>query len=443
MRIKRKIFFLTSLISLHLLSAPALAKEIVIGLSPFYRASESKQQIKTVLGFLAKNSSHGDSSRFFDAYHLKVLGNFKVPDKKIYRHPKARLAANKKLIVTLMQFAKSAKEPSGALKPSVIGAVRLPQFLRVVAQQIPGQDTDILILGHPLYDDPKDRKFSMAGGLSPNDGHIQVSRSDSPFGLKEAGKNLNGLRIHYVFGNEDWAINDAHQFHVHRFWNLFIAEQGGTLATFSGDLATALENVRAKPAVPEQSYKLQSTDKLEMIRFRPPELISRLPLHERPLSARRMSAERIRKAKKVEVGISWSCASCDLDLYARSDTNTKPLYFHNTKTSEGIYWKDFTSAPNLSHGLERIAFNGAVDLRKLLLAVNFYGGNSSGGVRGEIRLAVDQNTYALPFRISAKTGNGGSGMQQMLRTGEAPSSHWLVIDPLTIIGITLPTGKTQ
>ncbi len=442
MQIHKNILLLTLLISLHLLSTPVLAKEIIIGLSPFYKEGESKQQIKAILGFLAQEISPGDSARFFDAYHLKSLGRFAVPEKKIYRHPKARLAANKKLIAALMQFARNAKEPYGSLEPSIIGAVRLPQFLRVVAQQTPAQDADILLLGHPLYDDPKDRKFSMAGGLSPNDGHLQVSRRDSPFGLKETGKVLNGLRLHFVFANEDWAINDAHHFHVRRFWSLFVSRQDGVLASFTGDLPGTLEQMRSKSAGSEQTYTLQPTNKLEMIRFRPPELISRLSLHERPLSVRRMSAERIQHAKGVEVGISWNCAKCDLDVYARPRKNAKPIFFHNTKTPEGIYWKDFTSSPAQSHGLERIAFNGVVDLRDLLLAVNFYSGNSKSGVRGEIRLAVDQNTYALPFRISAKTGNAGVGVHQMLRTGKAPSSQWLVIDPLTIIGVTSSTGKT-
>ncbi len=443
MRIPIKILLLTLLISLHLSCMSVWAKEIIIGLSPFYSAPESKQQIKTVLGFLAQEISPGNSARFYDAYHLKSLGRFVVPEKKIYRHPKARLTANKKLIAALMQFAKNAKEPYGSLEPSIIGAVRLPQFLRVVAQQTLEQDTNILILGDPLYDDPKDREFSMAAGLSPNDGHLQASRRDSPFGLKEVGKPLKGARVHYVFGNEDWAITDAHKFHVRRFWSLFVSRQGGVLASVNGDLPGTLEQMRSRSVGSAQTYSLQPINKLEMIRFRPPELISRLSLHERPLSARRMSAERIQHAKGVEVGISWNCAECDLDVYARPRKSAKPIFFHNTKTPDGIYWKDFTSSPKQSHGLERIAFNGVVDLRELLLAVNFYSGNSKSGVRGEIRLAVDQNTYALPFLISAKTGNAGVGVHQMLRTGKAPSSQWLVIDPLSIIGVTSSTGISQ
>ncbi|MDT0499173.1 hypothetical protein RM530_17660 [Algiphilus sp. W345] len=138
------------------------------------------------------------------------------------------------------------------------------------------------------------------------------------------------------------------------------------------------------------------------------------------------------------MGITWdpSCNACDLDLYARAQPDAEVLYYGHTRTAQGdTFFKDFLSSPALSHGQETIAFSVPVDLSILRLAVNFFGGSASaGGVRGEIRLAVNERTYAMPFHITATQGNQGAGMQAVM-AGAAPTGpHTVLIDPLSIVG---------
>ena len=82
------------------------AHELIIGLSPYQDPASAKAQVKSVLQFMTENLEPGDSCLVFDAYHIRSLGTFKVPGKPSYRHKKAKLQANRKVLKRLLQFAK-------------------------------------------------------------------------------------------------------------------------------------------------------------------------------------------------------------------------------------------------------------------------------------------------------------------------------------------------
>ena len=143
---------------------------------------------------------------------------------------------------------------------------------------------------------------------------------------------------------------------------------------------------------------------------------------------------RATRAESLQIGIAWECESCDIDLYARPFPGAPVLYFGHTQSPQGRYWKDYTNSPLLTNGQETIGFTVPVDLRTLTLAVNFYRGEAPGRAQGEIRIAVDDQTFALPFHLPAEIGNGGVGMASVLERSRATSTHWLVIDPMAVVG---------
>ena len=432
---KKLLLFLSVFIVLLVMAKPVTARDMVLGLSPYVETSVADSQIKSVLQFLTEAMEPGDSCFVFDAYRIQSLGTFVVPDKPAYRHPKAKIQANRSLVAALFQFAKSARRPQGGNEPLINGAIRLPQALRFIGTNYPViQDADLIILGSPIYDDPNEKAFTMRQNHIPGDGHLTKARNVTPYGIRGDNSLLAKRRVHLLFSDE-WKQDDHHAYFVHRFWTLFIELQGGQLSSFTNDTPTLFQRLKTNAPSPKHGYKLEATDKLEMILLRPPTVKLRTSIYERSLSTTTVPSDILRQASNVEVGITWECGGCDLDLYGQLAPERQALSFLTTQTSEGQYFKDWTSSPRATNGYETLAYHVPVDLKTLLLAVNFFYGQSPGGVRGELRISINGQTYAKPFHIPAQEGNGGLGRQQTLTSHRASNAQWLVINPLEVLGI--------
>jgi len=143
----------------------------------------------------------------------------------------------------------------------------------------------------------------------------------------------------------------------------------------------------------------------------------------------------LRRAAHVEIGLSWDCLACDLDLYARPFPGAPVLYFNHTVSPQGRYWKDFLRSPRGTNGRESIEFDVPLDLRVLQIAVNFYQGQAPQGVKGELRLAVEGQTYAASFHIEAEKGNKGAGLTEAMETGHSAHAQTLLFNPHLIVGV--------
>ncbi len=435
---KKVTLVLSFLLVLFGISAQASARDMAIGFSPYLDTSIAETQINSVLKFLAETLEPGDRCVLFDAYHVQTLGIFTVPDKAVYRQPKAKIQANRQAVGAMSQFARAAKKPHGENEPSVIGAIRIPQALRFIGQDYPAmQDSDVILLGSPIYDDPKEQAFTMRLNHVPGDGHLTKARSVTPFGIRGQDSLLAKRRVHIAF-LDNWKQDDRHAYQVERFWALFVEGQGGQLSSFTHDLPALFQRVKSNAPSPKHDYKVESTDKLEMILMRPPTVKQQTSIYERPISKAPLPASVLRQATHVEVGITWECGGCDLDLYGQRQPGATVIWFLHTQTSDGQYYRDFRTSPSRANGYETLAYHVPVDLNHLLLAVNFYNGSSPGGVKGEVRISFNGQTYAMPFHVLAQEGNGGVGRQETLTARRAHNTAWLVIDPLEVLGIRTP-----
>lgn len=425
------LFTLAFVVNTVMLSA-ASAKDTVIALSPYNVENVTKAQAAKVLDF-AIGQSPGDRIIVLDGYNALPIGTITVPTESQYQSPKARINVNRKAVAALLGFSKNVVQQGTPGNPSVVGAVKLPQLLRYVSQNYrSAEPLDVIIIGSALYDDPTEPAFSMAEGHVPGDGHLNnPSRANTPFTTQEVEGALKGLRVHLAF-DDALLANDRFNYFIGRFWTLYVAEQGGDLVSFEPSSASVFERVKNNAPAPAHQYKLSDTDKLEMIALRPVEY-QRPPIFERNLSQTPLSQNDINRANNVELGISWDCLECDLDIYAKAFPGAPVLYFGNKESPQGRYWKDYTRSPDTVKGFETIAYQVPLDLSAVVVAVNFYSGEAPQGVRGEFRIAIDGQTFSSPFQIKATQGHGARGMDDAISKRRSKHKQTILIDLLDVV----------
>ena len=408
------------------------AKNLIIGLSPVLSAQDGQKQMIQVLRYLAENLEAGEHANIFDAENRRFVGTFTKPATKNYASPKALLQYNLRIASALKSMYR-ADHP--ALGNNIKSSVKIPQFLTFLAQNYaPLTDTDIVILGSPIYADLQTPSWDMRGGKFAGDGHFSAQPNKSVFSTVGKENYLQGARIHILHPNKDWEINDSYRHYITRMWTLYVEAQGGELSSFTDDASTFWMRVHISAGALPHSFKREHTDKLETFEISP-EKRKKASIHERELTTTAPSKSAMNIANEVEIGISWTCDVCDLDIYVRPNHVADVLYFGNTKTAEGLYHKDFVNSPKAVKGYETVTFKHAVDLRDTFIAINWYGGKSQNGVSGEIRLAIGDKTYGFPFRIKGKTGNAAAQRESILQLGKAVNDNWLIIQPKKIIGL--------
>lgn len=410
------------------------AKEYAIAYSPFFDAEKAKaiaaQSIEWMAGLEA-----GDRVTLIDGYNSSTLGVFAIPESERYNNPRARVMANAAAVGALMRFAEASSLPTGGGQPTTPGAVRLPQTLRHLVAAIPASDAevDFAVIGSPIFDDPAERAYSMAGGpIFPSDGHIKSSRGSTPFGTAGQEALLENVRVHMGLMGLDQQ-SDQYLYLLERFWTLFVEAQSGEMVSYLSDIATLFTRLNSGAAAPANDFELSVLDKLEMLM-----LVPRDPnptIFEREVETRAFDSTALQGASNVQVGLSWDCTECDLDLYARPYPDARVLHFAETDTAEGRYWKDFRMSPRSIRGYETIEFTVPLDLRRLQLLVNFYEGSAPNGVRGELRMSVNGVTYAKAFHLDVTSGNDAEGVMQALESNRSGSPQMVLINPLEVLGV--------
>lgn len=112
----------------------------------------------------------------------------------------------------------------------------------------------------------------------------------------------------------------------------------------------------------------------------------------------------------MRIGLIWNTSDSsndvDLDLYVRPDPTSQELSFRNTKSAEGIHYKDF-SDPKASHGFELVDLSVPVKPESISVWVNVFKGQSEKGFTGELRVLYANCLRVIPVRIPATKGNQG------------------------------------
>ena len=120
----------------------------------------------------------------------------------------------------------------------------------------------------------------------------------------------------------------------------------------------------------------------------------------------------------MKIGIRWK-GNWDLDLYAKPHVGAETLFFQQTRSAEGYYFKDHRSSPGREY--EYIEFTEPVDVYEVKAMVNFYKGMAANGAAGEVRVEFEGRVYTGTFAIPSTQGNRG-------RLDETQSQFWATVE---------------
>jgi hypothetical protein len=399
----------------------------VIGLSPFLEKSVKDDVFRRIVGFVLEDLPLNSSLAIYDAYQLQTVTQIDVPGVRAFRSGKTRANQFKEPINKLKNFLAAAPTPPAAGKLDLAQAIRFPQFLDFVGENLAHADQrlTVIVLGSPLYLDHKEPGFSMMDGYFPSDGHLLAARDRSVFGLKDRAGALNHITVHWAYFGDPW-VSAVHQEKIYRFWALYLKRQDARLATFCGDLPTVFDAVRPSGAAlaetHEQRFEIDPAQtKLEMLRITRDvgvaDWITRDTVHN---AAQRPPATTVGPMK---IGIRWQ-GNLDLDLYATPNHDAETLFFEHTRSPEGYYFKDHRSSPLREY--EFIEFEAPVDAWQVDARVNFYQGEAPNGIGGEVRIEFDGRIYTGRFSLASDHGNEG-------RTGSKQAQFWSRLDVPAIL----------
>src|SRR6266850_1576586 len=410
----------------------------VIGISPFLDKAVKDDVYRSIVRLLVEDLPLNSTLAIYDAFELKTITHVSLPNARVFNSPKTRANQFAAAIRDLKQFLvqEHARPTSSHLKFE--GAIRLPQFLDFLAENLPlanGQSQPaVLLIGSPLYQDAKEPGFSMVDGYFPSDGHLQVTREKSVYGLTGNAEAIPPLMAHWVYFGDPW-VSDLHKEKVTRFWTLYLERRGTQMAAFTSDLPTALQSFRQAPPSARASTKHWAIDtaqnKIEMLRVgRSVENTDWLTRDTLPDAAQAPPSTMVGPMK---IGIRWK-ANIDVDLYATPHAGAETLFFQHLRSPEGYYYKDHRSSPGKEY--EFIEFESPVDIREVEAFVNFYKGRCPGGPHGEVRIEFDGRIYGAPFEIPAEEGNLG-------RTDRSQREFWTRIPIQEVLKIGSPASRDR
>lgn len=400
----------------------------VVGLSPFLDNGVKNEVFRQIAGFVLEGMPIGSSLALYDAYRIRTIATISIPEVAAFRSGKTRATQFKGELNKLKRFLAEEQSESDSRGLPLVQAVRFPQFLDFVSDHLgaAGSDLVILILGNPLYIDPKEPGCSMVDGYFPSDGHLRAGKEQSVFGVREGQRGLTNAVVHFGALGDPW-VSDVHGEKVLRFWTLFAATRGARLGAFSSDLPTVFAAMKptteASDPVPVRFKLDPAQTKVEMLRITRDigvaDWITKesLPGNPPPPATR---------VGPMKIGIRWQ-GNLDLDLYATPKPGADTLFFEHPRSSEGYYFKDHRSSPLREY--EFIEFESPVDVGLVNSRINFYAGNASDGPAGEVRIEFDGRIYSRRFSIPAHHGNEG-------REGPDQRKCWTTLDVPGILGLT-------
>lgn len=467
----------------------ASSASYALGISPNNDTSQRTEALQSLLVFVLEAAAPGDEIGVVDALNQRLVARFTIPEGKPFQaNARARAQRLAPQLAALKQFCMAER----AYPREMAGVVALPQFLDFVATQLrrPGEPARVIVLGSPFYMDPNGDGPCNMDSAFPSDAHITADQGRSVFGCASRKGVLSGMTVHYAYLNTQF-LNDYHQERVTRFWALYCQQAGAALCTFCSDPSLAFQRARENIQQSCVTAHLDRTDtKIEMRQVlrrgapatltvtnlvgrvamtsevpqttasvsspkapvgptnRPSitEFPSLAPTKEPGLNAvgstselrtepSSLSITQLAEAfplkptgnNKVGVGIAWS-APVDLDLWVRANPNARDLYWHNTTTREGHYFKDWRNG-NMGGDYEYIELtaNPSLDLNSLGCWINYYEGRATP-VRGVVLVFYEGRSYFGEFNLNAPYGNKGGEKER-----RDQSRYWVRINPADII----------
>lgn len=219
-------------------SAGESPRHYVVAVCTGLSSNQCQDVFKQSMDLLLNRARPGDRVEFLGAPQGNRLASVVVPEGTARARANSREYAGK--FVGLVQFLKT----TATVDSRQATQLRLPQLLDGVARTRQGQEKlTVVVIGSPLYLALNEREaaFDMEKGLTPSDGMVAASVTESLFGTAERKGQLQNATVHWLTPSDDWTVGEMHRRAVTRFWTVFIAEQGATLSTFGNDITRVFE----------------------------------------------------------------------------------------------------------------------------------------------------------------------------------------------------------
>ena len=419
-----------------------MAPKVIFGLSPGLNATEREQVFLAAGDFALHGLPTGGSLEVWDAYELRRICAFTIPADSFYGdNPPARQEVASGARGDLKAWFTRPATSEQATPPRVL----LPQFIEAIARQRHGGDAAVFVAGSALYDNPRDNAWNLVNreGRSSNafftDGHLHAPREITPFSIRGREQALAGVAIHVAYLRDDFG-SEAQRQGLTRFYALWTKSQSGTLATFSRDIGSALDNLRRGLRTPVLDPELRAEEdkpELREIKIERVQRTDNSPAPVRGVSVSTASDEILvpitdeqrretpplnsPEVNALTAGARWA-EHVDIDVHGAHHPGARELFYACPRSSEGEFHKDWQDAPPGIQGFEKITFTQPANLNDVRLALNFYRGTAPQGVDVTVKIIADGKPYERVFHISATQGNSGANS-----AGRAHDPHWVVI----------------
>ncbi len=334
----------------------------------------------------------------------------------------------------------------GRLKPlfeaqptSDPGQLQIPRLSSTVCSlrrtQFPSR---VIVVGTPIYHDPRQRGWSMTGGMVPTDGALNAQHS--PFNTPT--RFPEGTKISWLTPQSEWGEDAAHQESVQRFNRLYLQERGAALSRMTAEPGTAF-----RFDVPQFSEKLVPREEEPGMRFvsvhsaRPDEPPGRATVEipvKTPEGAvvvtqvdnevEELLADAEADTSTIALAINWESAdpNCDLDLYVASAGSREEMCFRNKKTAFGELYRDVMRSGSLpGQGADfsnwewaKVTHNRMEDLT---VWINAYRTQKPATIR--VIRVWNGRRKEHTLHLNASQGNGGTQ-----NTSRSQSSAWIKVE---------------
>jgi len=410
------------------LAAPQPNRHLVIAVGPQVPEGlrlDISRRIKDVLS----KGSPGTQVTILDAAALQTVAAVTISESPAHLQEQR----NEPAIRAAVQTVKSATNEAQGFN--------VPLVLDHISRQIRPENGSILLIGQGIYQNPKNPSFNLTTNW-PSDGHLSAAWR-SVFSTVERAHNLDRTTVHWLVTDPNAVLDEAHRRGISRFWNLFIASQGGVLAEFAPDVATAFAGALSGSSAPFMAATLDPGDTNVLFHWS-----GEIPYVPRPQLVFRTNYVQVTNVIQVTnivtllnksvlprvapgntgIGLVWVVANgttrrVDLDLHVRDPRDNAELFFGHTRTTNGHYLRDILQASAGAEGDWRTSWE-FVELNGDQLPevwINIYSG--SGPVNGEVRLEYRGSIHRIAFVMPAVQGDQGT--DGYIRE---KSPRWLRID---------------
>ena len=415
----------------------AAGEHTIVAVAPNLPEAIRQELIKTVGNAMYK-SPPGTRITTLQSDPLASIGDVLVPD--------GSLVLRQKLVAgSIARFKHAAQAATNAS-----GLWVIPRLLDEVGRNWTALGDALVLVGPTLPCDPRI-------GLNvtttwPSDGYIMADPNRSPFAVAGRKHLLDGVRVFWVVSDADKVANDTQAAGIRRFWSLYIAQQGGVLVSYSGDVASVFASAAAGRSAPMLDAALDPADAGLVMHSAS---ATGLTVDEAPARVWNQTVTRtvtnvvtvtnyVTLVREMvlpalppgnsRVAIVWYTAPgqsqhIDLDLYVWIPIDGVELSFQHPASPNGKYLRDIQQAHSMTGGeggvlWEAVELNG--DLLPRFVYINIFSG--IGPTEGEVRVNFKGREYRIPFRFPVVAGNRGAGSLD-----RDHSEQWLRIDLQPVI----------